>query len=297
MIKNNYKNVLLIELGYNSSFCKGNNIGIEKAFQLECEAVIFLNNDTKVEENFLTKMVEAIDEEKKIGMVAAKIFLMRDRRHIDSVGIRITPDGLGKNKHFGEEDRYFIKTEVFCPAGAAALYTKKVLEDIKYKGTYFDEDFEFFVEDTDLGFRARLRGWKCMFAPEAIVYHYKSATAGLFSEFMAYHINKNILFNIIKNYPVLLAVKALFLTFLRYLILAFGIFLKKGHGYNINNRIGLLNMIRVTLKGFSMLFLKFPNMIEKRFYIQKNRLVSGSVLKKWFKDEKISVGFFNSVLR
>jgi len=230
-------------------------------------------------------------------MVAAKIFLMRDRRHIDSVGIRITPDGLGKNKHFGEEDCYFEKTKVFCPAGAAALYTKKVLEDIKYNGTYFDEDFEFFVEDTDLGFRARLRGWDCLLAPQAIVYHYKSATAGIFSEFLAYHTNKNINFNIIKNYPHILAVKAIILTFCRYFLLVFGVFLKKGPGYKINTSIGFVKMVKVVLRGWWVLILKIPELVRKRAYIQKSRVVKTQEIRRWFKNEELGISFLKSIYK
>lgn len=297
LIKEKYKSVFLIELNYNSSFCVGNNIGIEKAFNLGCEAVVLLNNDTIVDPGFLSEMVNMIDDKKKIGMVASKIFLMKSPGFIDSTGLVMTPDGLGQNRFFNEKDKYFSENEVFCPAGAGALYSKALLEDIKQENQYFDEDFGFFVEESDLGWRARLKGWKCFFAPKAVVYHLKSATTGRFSEFIAYYVNKNIFFNIIKNYPSTFALKALFLMFFKYPLLFFGIFFKKGVGYKIENNIGFIKVTRIILRSLASVFVKIPSLLRKRLYIQKNKVVKNKEVAEWFNDENLSISFFKSVFK
>ncbi len=292
----NFPNVDLIKMGYNSGFCKANNIGIKRAFELECEAVLLLNNDTEVEPGFLTAMVGSLDCKEKIGMVAAKIPFLKRKNLIDSCGLVITPDGLTKNNGSEEDVSLFNKKEeVFCPAGAAALYAKQLLDDIEYDGQYLDEAFGFYFEELDLGWRARLRGWRCMFVPEAVVYHLKSATAGAYSEFVAFHTNRNIFYNIIKNYQSSLALRALGLTFLRYGLLLFGIFSGKGPADRINKQIGTFKMLRACLRGWFDVCRLLPNMLKKRRIIKKRISVSKKEIQTWF--SRFGISFFDSIYK
>jgi GT2 family glycosyltransferase len=57
------------------------------------------------------------------------------------------------------------------------------------------------MEDVDLAFRGRLAGWKCLYIPNAIVYHLHGGTAGYVSDYTVYHGNRNIIWNTFKNFP------------------------------------------------------------------------------------------------
>lgn len=296
LMKGKYAKHILIDMGYNSSFCIANNFGIRKAFKLESDAVVLLNNDTEVEQQFLTALVESVNVEDKIGMVASKVLLMGQKDTIDSTGILITSDGLAKNKNSHNKSVVAnIASEVFCPAGAAALYTRKLLEDIEENGNFFDEKYAFYFEELDLGWRSRLRGWKCMYAPESVVYHHKSATSGAYSKFIAFHTNRNIFYNIIKNYPFPYCVKALFLTFLRYPLLAFGAIIGRGAVGKFQSNFSTWSLLVVVLKGWRDVMINFAKLLKQRRYIQKRKKVTRREYSKWF--HKFGLSFLDSLYK
>ena len=65
----------------------------------------------------------------------------------------------------------------------------------------FDEDFFAYLEDVDLAWRARLRGWRCVLAPEAVVAHAHSGTLGEGSPLKRYLLARNKIWTIAKNMP------------------------------------------------------------------------------------------------
>ena len=95
--------------------------------------------------------------------------------------------------------------EVFGPCAGAALYRKEMLEEIGL----FDEDFFLYMEDVDLAFRGRLAGWKCIYVPEAKVYHHHGGTAGFGSDLSVYYGNRNIVWYAIKDFPTRLLITSL----------------------------------------------------------------------------------------
>jgi GT2 family glycosyltransferase len=72
---------------------------------------------------------------------------------------------------------------VFGACGAAVLYRRRMLDEIGF----LDEDFFLYNEDTDLNFRARLAGWKCIYVASAIAYHLANATSRLSDLHVYYH--------------------------------------------------------------------------------------------------------------
>jgi hypothetical protein len=296
MIKTHYADCKLIDVGYNSGFCKANNMGIAHALKNNSDAVILLNNDTEVGSNFISEMVSLANNQEKIGMIAANVLIFNDRERIDSNGLLITPDGLAKCKKLNEkEPKNQTTEEVFCPAGAAAFYTRELLEDIEFKGTYFDEDFKLYSEDLDLGWRARLRGWKCLYNPKAIVYHHQSATAGRYSETVGYYVTRNTLFNMLKNYPFFHCCKGMALFFLKYPIFILEIVFKinKGPSYNFGKNISFWKMAKITSRSIMDFFALFPAMIKKRAYIQGRRSVKKKEVNKWF--QEFGISFFKAL--
>lgn len=283
IMRQKFPTVCVITMGYNAGFCKGNNAGITRAINDGCENVILLNNDTEVDAYFITEAVKGIDLDKKIGMVAPRILLHRDRDIVDSAGLVITPDGLAKNRFLGQHTNQANSvSEVFCPAGAAAVYSVAVLNDIKHDDMYFDEDYEYYLEDLDMGWRSRLRGWRCMYQPTSIVYHHGGATSGGYSALVAFYTNRNIFYNIIKNYPFPYCVKALFLTCMRYPLLVWGAIGKRGAVSKFTKNITICELVGLVLRGWKDVVVHAWALCKKRHYVQKRRNVSRSTLSHFF---------------
>jgi GT2 family glycosyltransferase len=110
----------------------------------------------------------------------------------------IYADGTSKQRgHLRPADEFAQAEDVLLPSGCAALYRRAMLEQTGG----FDEDFFLYVEDTDLGLRARWAGWACEYAPDAVVDHHYSHSAGAASFLKAYYVERNRLFMIVKNFP------------------------------------------------------------------------------------------------
>ncbi len=92
---------------------------------------------------------------------------------IDSTGLFVDRARRTRDRGQGQVDQgqYDDQTGVFAACGAAALYRWAMLNDVAIEGEVFDEDFFAYYEDADLGWRARLRGWRCAYAPQAVAFH------------------------------------------------------------------------------------------------------------------------------
>ncbi|UCC63299.1 MAG: glycosyltransferase family 2 protein, partial [Anaerolineae bacterium] len=87
---------------------------------------------------------------------------------------------------------------VFGAAGVAAAYRRAMLDEIGL----LDESFVSYLEDIDLSWRAQLAGYRCIYAPRAVVYHMVSATGG--GATASFFVGRNTIFVIVKDYPTLL---------------------------------------------------------------------------------------------
>ena len=202
-IKANYPSVRLIENEANLGFARGNNIGIQSS---NGELIATLNNDTEATSQWLEALVEVATSHEDVGMCASKMLFMKSPGIIDSTGVCISRSGACWDRGMFERDSgQYAQGEVFGPCAGAALYNKKMLDEIGL----FDENFFAYMEDVDLAFRGRLAGWKCMYVPDAIIYHFHGGTAGYGSEFTIYYGNRNIVWNALKNYPASLLLTSL----------------------------------------------------------------------------------------
>ncbi|MDP3938056.1 MAG: glycosyltransferase family 2 protein [Deltaproteobacteria bacterium] len=181
------------------------NLGYARAVNQGFEAsgsdyVATLNNDAVPEPGWLAALVEAAEASPEVGMVASKIVDHDDPHVIDGTGLLIYPDGSSRARGRLERDegQYDDVTEALLPSGAAALYRRRMLQEIGHH----DENFFAYCEDTDLGLRGRLAGWKCAFAPKAVVRHRYSASTGGYSESKAFLVERNRLWVAVKNFPV-----------------------------------------------------------------------------------------------
>jgi GT2 family glycosyltransferase len=203
-LRERYPWVRLVALPENAGFAGGNNRALA-----ECRGryLVTLNNDTEPEPGFLAALVQAVESGERIGMVAAKMLNFYLPGVIDSLGVRVAPNGLGQNIGCGEKDlgQYDRPGEVFGPCAGAALYRRSMIEEIGF----FDESFFAYYEDLDLAWRARLAGWRAVTAPDAVVLHVHSATSGKMSPFTVYHVQRNKWFVLLKNWPLSLLLRRL----------------------------------------------------------------------------------------
>lgn len=168
--------VRLIQNRENKGFCAANNQGIAEA---RGEFVALLNNDAEAEPCWLEQLLLAFTRGEDVGMAASKILVWEDPRQIDKVGHLIWLDGQNRGRGSGEidEGQYDAEDEALWPDGAACMYRKTMLDQIGG----FDEDLFAYGDDAELGLRARIAGWKCIYMPKAIVRHHRGTTLGLFS--------------------------------------------------------------------------------------------------------------------
>ncbi|MFN7922798.1 MAG: glycosyltransferase family 2 protein [Bryobacteraceae bacterium] len=160
----------------NRGFCEANNQGIALA---QGKFVALLNNDAEADPRWLTALRTAFSGDPQVGMAASKIVVWEDPRRIDKVGHLIYLDGQNRGRGTGQIDQgQFDKVEeVAWPDGCAAMYRKEMLDQIGG----FDEDFFAYADDAELGLRARIAGWGCLYIPEAVVRHHRGQTLGVLS--------------------------------------------------------------------------------------------------------------------
>ncbi len=171
--------VKIIRNASNEWYCGGHNIGIRET---SSELLLLLNSDVFIEPDFLEKMVEGIDADEKLGGVQGKLWKILDpvgdvpppdKRYIDTTGILMTRSrrNFDRFQESFDDGTFDDPGPVFGPDGSAPLYRRSMLEDIAIDGEYFDTTFKIYRDVVDLSWRARSRGWKFAYVPNAKGYH------------------------------------------------------------------------------------------------------------------------------
>jgi GT2 family glycosyltransferase len=189
-----FPRVSVLELGNNHGFAGGSNRGIAAT---SGEFVALLNNDAVAEPRWAERLLSAAADP-RVGIAASRVLLHADRGRLDSAGDGMTTVGVAfKRGHLEPADGFMEAQAVFGASGCAMLLRRAMLEDVGM----FDEDFFLIYEDADLCFRARLRGWTCRYAPEAVVYHKLNASIGRLSATHVYYGQRNAELVYFKNMP------------------------------------------------------------------------------------------------
>lgn len=166
------KGFKLIRNDKNVGFCRAHNQAIKDSCG---EFILFLNPDAVLlEKDALATFVRAMDKEENLASVTGKLLKDPIKKIIDSAGMAFKKYGyITFDRGQGEFDcgQYDKDEYVFGPSCACALYRRKALEDAKYNGQYFDEDFFAYFEDADLAWRVRNNGWLSKYIHGAAIKH------------------------------------------------------------------------------------------------------------------------------
>ena len=279
--------VKLLENGRNLGYAAGNNRAIETA---RGDWIALLNNDATPDRFWLQRLMDAVEKEERVGrvgMVASKILFYDRRDVIDNTGHLIYPDGLNRGRGRLERDagQYDGRREALFPSGCAALYRREMLSEIGL----LDEDFFAYGEDADLGLRGRLFGWRCIYAPKAMVYHRYSAGAGAYSELKAYHVERNRIWVLAKNFPTRMILLSPFYSFLRYLFQAYGALTAKGAAGEFVRSEGKSKLLLVLFRALKDAGWGLGKMIRKRHQIMSLARISDSEMAQLLKAHRISL--------
>lgn len=197
-IAEHYPQVNLLCLKENKGFSAAVNIGIKKA---KTEFVILLNNDTRVDAGFVPALIHIMHHSERIFSASARMMDLSRPEIIDDAGDFYCALGWAYARGKGKASaNYLKKCDVFSACGGAAIYRKSIMEEIGY----FDENHFAYLEDVDIGYRARLYGYRNVYTPDAIVYHAGSASSGSrYNQFKTKLTSRNSIYLIYKNMPLL----------------------------------------------------------------------------------------------
>ncbi len=255
-IKDNYPDVILIELPENRGFTGACNAGMEVT---KGDIISLLNNDTEVDSDWVSAIVDAFENHQDVGIIASKMMLYTQRDTFHTAGDGFTTDGQAFNRGVWQKDvgQFDDEAYVFSACGGSSAYRRQVLDEIGL----LDDDYFFLLEDVDIAWRAQLAGWRTLYTPKAIVYHHLSATGGGVTA--SYYDGRNSLYLLVKNLPSEIWRKYAGQIIQRQVKLAIDA-LKAWRG----------EAARARLRGMMRGLLDLPKILKKRKAIQAKRTVS-----------------------
>jgi GT2 family glycosyltransferase len=261
-VSENYPEVSIVALQDNRGFAAANNVALQT---VETEFVALLNNDAVPDPLWLKSLVEALEEYPQAGLAASKMLLYDRRGSIDRAGDGYTRAGAALLRGRGlSADCHRVREWVFGACAAAALYRMAMLRDIGF----FDEDFFLLYEDVDLSFRAQLKGYKCLYVPEALVYHKGSSSIVHDSSRSVYYGHRNLEWAYIQNMPSRLLLKTI-IPHILYDIAALSYFVISGRGKDF------FRAKKDALRGLK-------RALKKRQWIQSGKVVDDGYLWSLF---------------
>jgi GT2 family glycosyltransferase len=258
LVRQRHPRVRVLALDRNLGFAGGNNAGAEVA---RGGYLAFLNNDTIPQSGWLRALRAPFDRDERVALTTSRIVYLHDPSIIDSAGDGYLRAGGAFKRHhdqpsfLGNEAR-----EVFGACGAACMIRRDVFAGLGG----FDEDFFMVYEDVDLSYRARLTGYRCFYAADAVVHHAGSATLLRLSTDAVFFGQRNLEWTYLKNTPTILLIRS-FPAHLLYDIAALVSYASMG-------------LVMPYLKGKWAALTGLPRMLRKRAVLQRHRVATASTL-------------------
>jgi GT2 family glycosyltransferase len=284
-----YPAVVVLRNQVNEGFAKPNNQAAKIA---KGEFLVLLNNDMVVSAEWLEALIST--QQRTSAECVGGTILNHDGSAIDFIGGSIDRFGYGYQYSHGESaqsiDRQRAEQEIFYACGGAMLINKRVYLAIGG----LDEDFYLYYEDTDLGWRLWLLGYRVVLSPQAVSFHKHNGTAKKFSwSQIAFFGERNSLLMLYKNYEDKNLYEYLFKAIILRLVklieklridnscydeppLKVMTFLEKlmariSTGKILIRLMRKLDTLAIYLWAMASVLRKIPDIKEKRKYIQLNR--------------------------
>lgn len=266
--------LVVVRNAKNEGFARGNNIGFAAA---RGEWVFLLNSDAVSDPGTVQELMQFVSDKPAVGQLACRVLQASRANYFDSVGLLLYPDGVSRSRGWEEKDlgQYDRAAEVIAPHGCACALRKTMLDRIGG----FDEDFFCYLEDMDLGVRGQLAGWQCWYVPTTRVLHRKSTTAGNYSVFKAFHVERNRLYCLWKWMPRFLLVISPLFTLNRYAMQAYAAHTHQGASSEIVKQYSPLRLFVLLIQARLSAYWRLPRMFAKRREIQRGRTIS---VREWY---------------
>lgn len=174
----------------NLGYASGNNIGIKYALVKGADYVCLLNNDVVVEADFLSKVINVLENDKSIGIAGPCICEYTRRNVVQAMGADINLfTGLTQGKYKGKEYNDIPpKNEIVDYLGGACFVCKR---EVFEKIGLIPENYFLFFEETEFCLKASRLGYKLICIYESRVYHKGSSTISKYSGLSYYFLNRN----------------------------------------------------------------------------------------------------------
>ncbi|HVO64449.1 MAG TPA: glycosyltransferase family 2 protein [Terriglobales bacterium] len=248
--------------------------------------LLSLNPDVVLSPNFVEEMVAMGELDRCVGTVCGKLLRWHPgaeqefSQTIDSTGIYFTRSlrHLDRGAEETDHGQYDRVEYVFGATGAAALYRRKMVEDVSVEGEFFDEQFFAYREDADLAWRAQLLGWKCLYTPKAVAWHVRRVTPERRSQ-----LPTEINWHSIKNRFLMRAKNISWPLYVRFLLpITFRDAQVIGYCLLVNRKLA---------SGLLSTWTSRHELLRKRRFIQSRRVVRDEELSRWFSEQPVSFPF------
>jgi GT2 family glycosyltransferase len=274
----------LVEHAANLGFAGGNNAGFAVA---KGAYVALLNNDAVAAPDWIAALVRAAEGDRRIGMCASKVYVHGRPGVLDSAGLLLSGDGIGRGRGRLEADgpAYAREEDALLPSGCAALYRRAMLDEIGL----FDPEFFAYCEDSDLGLRGRLAGWRCRYVPDAVVHHRYSGSTSPYSSFKAFHVERNRIWVVVKCFPLPLVVTSLGYTLARYAVQSWAALSGRGAAGRIAERASALSLALILARAWGAALRRLPEMWRRRRRVQALRTVDRRTVTAWLRAHRVGL--------
>ncbi|WP_232101619.1 glycosyltransferase [Paenibacillus sp. URB8-2] len=243
----------LLQNQSNTGFAPAHNQAIAAS---DADYVLVLNPDVTLAPDYVSRLVARMEADPEVGSATGKLLFKAAQGMVDSTGLRMNKARRAFDRGAGEPTENWMESgEVFGVSGAAAMYSRLMIEEISVDGDFFDADFFAYKEDVDVAWRARLLGWKAYYDADAIGYHERGWKASgrsgkpLFIRRISYINRYKMIF---KNEPFRTMLKTILLS-LPYEIAA--------HGYMLLKEPKML-------KAWRSFFAQWGSLRKKRKWVQ-----------------------------
>lgn len=266
-----FPEIKIVKLNKNYGFARAINLGVKLS---QAKYVVFLNNDTAVDKDWLKNLIECANSHPEVISVNSKILNFYHRKILDGVGILINEVCQARSIGWQEKDKVQYNKEqyIFGATGGAALFSR---EDFIKVGL-FDEKYFMYFEEVDFAFRAQFLGYKSIYCPKALVFHKHKSTAKRLPQHVEYWQFRNMFITIIKDFPFKILWKDF--RWLKIILVYFNtIFYQLRNGFFWPPFLATLWLIT-----------HLPQLLKMRRRIQKDKVVSDDYIERFLVKKEIT---------